>query len=331
MKRILVLGGTQFVGRAIVEAALDRGFDVTVFHRGRHPGGFTREVRTITGDRERDLTTVPATGWDAVVDTSGYAMPVVRAAARRFAGTTYVFVSTIAVYRDLEAGSLTERSPTLDPDPRHAEWTATTYGPMKVACEDAVRSITGDDHLIVRPGIIVGPEDYTDRFPHWCRRVAEGGTVLVPGSPERPAQLIDARDLADWTIRAVRDGLRGTFNAVGPGRPVTLGGMLAGIRDATGSDARFVWADETWLADRGIDVGMAFPFHIPEERAGMFRVDARCAIDAGLAFRSLGDTVRDTLAWDATRDPQERRSRLAPAREHVLIRELSGGGPVRAD
>jgi len=330
MNRILVLGGTQFVGRAIVEAALDRGIDVTVFHRGRHPGEFTREVRTIAGDRERDLHAIPATGWDTVVDTSGYAMPVVQAAARRFEGSAYIFVSTISVYRDPGTDVLTERSPTREPDGRSQEWTAASYGPMKVACEDAVRSITGDDHLIVRPGIIVGPEDYTDRFPHWCRRIAAGGAVLAPGSAERPVQWIDARDLAAWMIRAMEDGLRGTFNAAGPAGPVTFGAMLGGIRDASGSDARFIWAGEEWLAERGVAVGEAFPFHLPAERAGIFRIDARRALDAGLTLRPLAETVRDTLAWDATREPEDRRSRLSASQEEALIREIESHGPSGA-
>jgi len=326
MKRVLVLGGTQFVGRAIVEAALDRGHDVTVFHRGVHPGAFTREVRTIRGDRERDLDAIPATGWDAVVDTSGYAMPLVQAAARRFEGSAYIFVSTIAVYRDPGADVLTEQSPTREPDGRNQEWTGATYGPMKVACEAAVRSIAGDDHLIVRPGIIVGPEDYTDRFPHWCRRIAAGGAVLAPGSPDRPVQWIDARDLAAWTIRAVDHGLRGTFNAAGPASPATFGSMLAGIRDAAGSDARFVWAGEEWLAERGVAVGEAFPFHVPAERAGMFRIDVRRALGAGLALRLLSETVRDTLAWDSAREPDDRRARLSADREEALIREIEWHG-----
>jgi 2'-hydroxyisoflavone reductase len=320
--KILFLGGTQFVGRAMVEAALERDCEITVFHRGRHTVSFGKGVQSIHGDRATDLHLLDSGDWDAVIDTSGYVRNQVRAAVDRLAGRVrvYTFISTISVYADFGEHGITEGSALQPPDERDQEWTAATYGPMKVACEAAVREGAGEAHLVIRPGIIVGPEDYTDRFPYWCRRIAAGGEVLCAGSPDRPVQWIDARDLGAWTVEATLAGLCGTFNATGPEHPTSIGQMLEGIRRATGSDARLTWVDDRWLGRHDLDPGPAFPFYVPEERAGIFAVDSSAARAAGLDSRPLSASVRDTLEWDRKRPLAERRERISAEREAELLR-----------
>jgi 2'-hydroxyisoflavone reductase len=318
---LLILGGTRFVGRAIVEAALGRGHSASVFHRGRHEARFSREVEALHGDRGGDLAALHGRRWDAVIDTSGYAYPHVRASARLLADAVehYVFVSTIAVYADWSALGIGEDAPLKGADRETLEWTGPTYGPMKVACEEAVRASVPERHLIVRPGIIVGPDDYTDRFPYWCRRVAHGGEVLCAGDPARPVQWIDARDLGEWVVRATEERLTGPFNAAGPAAPTSMLEMLEGLRRATGSDARFTWAADEWLQRHGSEPGRDFPFHAPAERTGVFAIDSGRAVGAGLRFRPLGDTAQDTLAWDRQRTEEERRAGLSPEREQELL------------
>jgi 2'-hydroxyisoflavone reductase len=330
--KLLVLGGTQFVGRAIVEAALEQGHEVTVFHRGRHAAEFSGEVGVLHGDRAGDLAALRGHRWDAVIDTSGYVYGHVLASAKLLAGAVeqYTFVSTISVYADFGERGITEESRLHAPDERDQQWTGKTYGPMKVACEKAVREVLPERHLIVRPGIIVGPGDYTDRFPYWCRRVAEGGDVLCPDDPQRPAQWIDARDLGAWMVRMTTEQRTGTFNATGPGVPATLLGMLEGIRRATESDAEFTWVPEDFLRQQGSEPGRDFPFHVPEEGAGVFAVDSRRAIEAGLTYRPFDDTVRDTLAWDRQRPDSERKAGISRAREAELLRAWTLTSPASA-
>lgn len=320
--KLLVLGGTQFVGRALVEAALERGHEVSVFHRGRHQATFSREVEALHGDRAGDLSALRGRRWDAVIDTSGYAYRHVYATAKLLAEQVehYTFISTISVYADWSEHGITESARLRPADWKSLEWSGKTYGPMKVACEEAVRQLLPERHLVVRPGIIVGPDDYTDRFPYWCRRVARGGEVLCAGEPDRPVQWIDARDLGAWTVQATEARARGPFNATGPARPTPLLGMLEGIRDAAGSDARFTWVPEDFLLRHGSDPGRDFPFYAPPEGTGVFAVDSRRAIEAGLTFRPLDETVRDTLAWDGQRRDDERRAGLPPEREQALLR-----------
>ena len=324
---VLILGGTRFLGRHLVEAALARGHRVTLFNRGKSNPGLFPEVEELLGERGGDLSALRGRRWDAVVDTSGYLPREVRASAELVAGSAdhYTFVSSISVYEDFGRTGLDEDAPVhAPPDPEPEELDLELYGGLKVGCERAAEAAMPGRTLVVRPGMIVGPYDYTNRFPYWCRRVAQGGEVLAPGDPERQVQLVDARDLAGWMLCMAEEGRTGRYNATGPDRRLTMRGMLEGIREATGSDARFVWASEEFLLGAGVEPWEEVPFWVPEEMAGILAVDVGRAVTAGLAFRPLSETVRDTLASDTARSEVEFEAGITREREGELLREWRG-------
>ena len=244
--------------------------------------------------------------WDAVLDTCGYVPRIVRQSAEALAGSVgrYVFISTISVYADFRTLGQDESAPVATlKDPAVEEVTGETYGPLKVLCEQAVETALPGRALIVRPGFIVGPHDSTDRFTYWPHRIASGGDVLAAGSPAQRVQIIDARDLAAWTLRMVEQGRAGTFNAIGPDDALTLGEILETCRAVSGSDARFVWAGDQFLQDNDAASFLLFPFYLPAdtEMPAMMSFRIAKAVEAGLTFRPLAETVRDTLAWNAAR------------------------------
>lgn len=316
--RLLVLGGTRFIGRYLVRDALERGHRVTLFNRGRTDPEAFPGVEHVTGDRSEGLDALAGRTWDAVVDTSGYSAPDVRISTRALSGAVgrYTFVSTISVYRDFGVDGQDEDAPVHAPDREGGEHDGMRYGPMKVACEQIVRDAYGDRALIVRPTIVVGPHDYTDRFPYWVRRMRRGGEVLAPGDPSAPVQWIDARDLGAWTLTATERSLSGTFNALGPERPTTFGEMLEGIRDAVGGDARLTWVSDDFLHQRHAYLPLA---HGPGYR-GVHTLSNRRALDAGLTLRPLADTARAVAAWKRT-TPPERPAGISPEHEAALLRE----------
>jgi 2'-hydroxyisoflavone reductase len=323
--KILVLGGTVFLGRHIVDNALARGHEVTLFNRGRHNPDLFPDVEKLRGDRDGDLGVLAGRRWDAAIDTSGYIPRVVRATATALADAVnhYTFISSISVYADFRTPHMDERAPvgTLT-DPTVEEVTGESYGPLKALCEQAVEEVLPGRALIVRPGLLVGPPDPTDRFTYWPHRVAAGGEVLAPGRPEHAIQFIDARDLAAWIVRMVEAGQTGVYNATGPATPYTLGELLETCRVAAGNDARFTWVPEAFLLEREVGPWMEVPLWVPEEEdnAGFDNVDCSKALAAGLTFRPVLDTVRDTLAWDAGRPADtERRAGLKPEREADLL------------
>ncbi|HEX5715323.1 MAG TPA: epimerase [Thermoanaerobaculia bacterium] len=286
--KLLLLGGTRFVGRHFAEEALARGHDLTLFHRGQTNPGLFPGARELLGDRDLALPSGRWRRWDTVLDFCGYVPRQVRKAAAEIEADRYVFISSISVYADFSVRGLTEDSPVKQPpkgQERTEEVTPATYGWLKALCE---RELDESRSLIVRPGILVGPHDYTGRFTYWPWRVAQGGEVQAPGRPGRPVQLLDARDLAGWLLKMVEKGRTGTFNAPGPGRVLTMGELLETCREVTGSDATFTWVD-------GNDLDL--PLWIPEEKSGFDSVDNGKARAEGLAFRPLADTIRDTLAW----------------------------------
>lgn len=295
---LLVLGGTRFLGRHLVGAALERGHRVTLFNRGESNPGLFPGVEELRGDRGGDLAPLRGRTWDAVIDTSGYLPREVRRSAGLLSGSVghYAFVSSISVYEDFGRLGIDEEAPVLaPPDPEPEELDIELYGGLKAGCERAVEAAVPGRALIVRPGMIVGPHDYTDRFPYWVRRVAEGGEVLAPGDPEQQVQLIDAGDLAGWMLDMSEARKSGVYNATGPEYRLTMRGMLEGIRDATGSDARFVWVPEGFLLDREVKPWEEMPLWVPEEMAGILAVDVGRAVGAGLTFRPLVETARDTI------------------------------------
>lgn len=322
---ILIIGGTQFVGRALTRECLNRGHRVTHFNRGKsNPDAFP-EVETIVGDRDGGLEPLGGRRWDAVIDTCGYVPRLVEASADLLAEAVdqYVFISTISVFKSLTEVGVDENAPlgTME-DETVEEITGETYGPLKVLCEQAVERHFPGRALIIRPGLITGPFDHTDRFGYWPARVDRGGAVLVPGRPERSLQHIDARDLAAFTVDLIERRAFGTFNATGPAELLTMGELIDACREIATRDADIHWVDEQFLIDQGVTPWQELPFWLPEldpDTAGFMRVSCQKAIDAGLTFRPVLETVRDWLVWHKSREDHTWKTTLTPEREAELL------------
>jgi 2'-hydroxyisoflavone reductase len=317
--KLLVLGGTKFLGRHAVDAALDGGHDVTIFTRGTTNPDLYPEVEHLTGDRDGDLASLEGRAWDGVVDTSGYVPRIVRQSAEllRDAVGRYVFVSSISVYADFSK-PIDESSAVAELEDPATEEIMEHYGALKAACETVIDEVYGDRGANVRAGLIVGPFDPTDRFTYWPRRLAAGGDVLGPGDPDAPVQFVDARDLAAWLVKLALEGPGGTFNATGPVEPLTFGELLDRATAAIGSDANVVWVDEQKVIDAGIEGWSELPLWLPgDDYAGMAQADTRRAREAGLTFRPLEETVVDTLAWDRTVDGD--RPTLTREKERIAL------------
>ena len=321
--RLLVLGGTVFLGRHLVEAAVAAGHEVTLFTRGQTEPHLFSHLEQIRGDREGGLAALAGRRWDAVVDTSGRLPRLVAASAAQLARSgQYLFVSTISVYRDVSSPGVREDAPALELSRPDSEDERTDYGALKFLCEAAVRSVFGHRATVVRPGLIVGPWDPTDRFTYWPARLDRGGDVLVPGRPDRRLQFVDARDLAAFMLRLVEQGIPGTFNADQPPGAVTMGALMAACQAAAAQPSRLHWVDDEWLAQEGVGQWMELPLWIrpTPDQLGFYEVDCTAATAAGLTHRSLTETVRDTLWWHREREPYAwTRTGLAPEREQDLL------------
>lgn len=323
--RIVILGGTGFLGRHLVETALARGHVLTLFNRGRRNPDLFPALEQLRGERPDNLEALRGRTWEAAIDTSGYTPRAVAASAGLLAQAVqhYTFVTSISVYADPVAPDTDEtgRVGRL-PLERQAteEITGETYGPLKALAEQAAEDAMPGRVLAVRAGLIVGPYDPTDRFTYWPARVARGGQVLAPDRPDRPVQLIDARDLAAWMLDLAEARRTGVFNATGPERRLTIGEVLDTCRTVSGSKASFAWVDEKTLLDNKVEPYTELPLWVPAEAEGFGRINIRKAIGAGLTFRPLADTVRDTLAWDRTRPADAPRANgLSPARETEIL------------
>jgi 2'-hydroxyisoflavone reductase len=325
--KVLILGGTQFVGRHLVESALAAGHDITMFNRGRTAPELYPEVPLIKGDRERDLGLLRGHHWDAVVDTSGYTPTTVRASAEALADHAdhYVFISTISVYAQILVDGLDESAPVAPmPDGAAEELGPDTYGPMKALCEIAVTEEMQGRCTIVRPGIIGGPFDPTDRFTYWVDRIARGGRVLLPRGPQLPMQVIDARDLADWTLDVAERKVRGTFNAVAPDPPATMGEWVTEMATVAGSEPEPVWVDESFLLGEGVQEWTDLPLWAAasnEPRASVMSVSAKRARSEGLTWRPLRRTIEDTLVWLRQRGDPVMQAGIDGATERTLLRK----------
>jgi 2'-hydroxyisoflavone reductase len=317
--RLLVIGGTRFLGRHVVDCAQARGHQLTLFNRGRSDPGPIAGVEQVHGDRAQDLGLLAGRTWDAVIDTSGYWPRDVRASAEALADEVnrYLFVSSISAYRSLAEPGLDEDAPTAPDPPPDANDVLEHYAELKAACERGVESVLPGRTIVIRPGLIVGPHDPTNRFTYWVRRLGEGGRVLVPRAPDQPVQLIDARDLAGWMVRMVEQDATGVYNATGPAEPMAMGSMLERVAAASGGRSELVWIDEAQLAEAGVQPWDELPLWLDLPRhpefSGLCAVDVRRAICAGLEFRALEDTVADTLAWDRERAGASESAEPAPA------------------
>src|SRR2546430_4360623 len=330
--RILILGGTGFTGPYQVRYALSRGHKVTTFNRGKtHPGELPDEVEQLIGDRNGQLDALKSRQWEVVIDNPTTLPAWVRDAAQILKGNVerYVFISTISVYGEVKTG-LDETAPTekyegADPYKETLEAMKAsgykTYGPLKALSEKETEKWFPEKTLIIRPGLIVGPRDETDRFTYWPVRIDRGGEVLAPGNPSDPVQFIDGRDLAEWTIRMAENRETGIYNVTGPAKELGIGGMLDGIKTALSSNATFAWADAEFLKQQKVEAWSDMPVWAGDE-LGMSRTNISRALAKGLTFRPLGDTARDALAW-FTSLPQERQSKLraglTPEREAEVL------------
>jgi nucleoside-diphosphate-sugar epimerase len=296
--RLLVLGGTKFLGRGIVDAALAGGHSVTLFNRGQTNPSLYPEVESLRGDRDGDLSAVAGREWDAGIDPSGYLPRLVRASAELLRGAVghYVFVSSISVYAFPFPTGIDESAP-LNPAIADADAVdGETYGGLKVGCENVVREVFEGAFTNVRSGLIVGPHDPTGRFTYWPVRVARGGEVLAPGDPERVVQVVDARDLGAWLVHVAEQRIVGDFNATGEPR-LTMGELLETCRAVSGSDAELVWMSDEFLLGEGVGPWMELPLWLEPAEVGFLQAEVSRAVAAGLRFRPLEETVADTLAW----------------------------------
>jgi 2'-hydroxyisoflavone reductase len=317
--QLLVLGGTRFLGRALVEDALARGHEVTLFNRGRTNPELFPEAERVRGDRTEVLSALDGREWDAVLDVATFLPRVVVRSVEALRGRVgrYVYVSSVSVYADqstppVEGASVLQLE---DPDDERIE----SYGALKAACERIVNDAFGEAATIVRPGLIVGPHDPTDRFTYWPARVAEGGDVLAPGSPDDPVQFVDVRDLASWILDLTGRGVGGVFNATGEW--MSFERLLDECRAVSGSDARFTWVPSDRLLEAGVEEWMGVPLWIASPGWGAAnRVVVTRAIEHGLRFRPLAETIRDTLAWNAEREwPPAEGVGLTSEREQELL------------
>ncbi len=325
-KTLLILGGTRFLGPEIVEAARASGWKITLFNRGKTNPGMFPDLEKLQGDRLNDLKSLEGRTFDAVVDTSGYFPREVRDTATllgKQGAKHYVFVSSISVYKDLSKPGVDETAPVaVLKDPTVEKVTEETYGGLKALCETAAEAAMPGRVTNVRPGLIVGPNDGTDRFTYWPVRVARGGEVLAPNRPEDPVELIDVRDLGAWIVKMLDTKTFGVFNALTP--PIKVGDMLAACKAASGGDATLTWVDAAFLKAQKVEEWSDLPvWTSPQgEDAGGGLVSNARAVAKGLTFRPLKTTAKDTLDWWKTL-PKERTAKpkagLAAERETAVL------------
>lgn len=339
-QRILVLGGTAFLGPPFVRAAVARGHKVTLFNRGKTNPGLFADLEQLRGDRETgDLASLQGREFDAVIDTSGYVPAHVEATAKLFADKCrhYQFISTISVY-----GSFGERPDAIDEDTKVSEvgdedvakvdtirQAMPFYGPLKARCEAAALAALPGRVSVIRPGLIVGPGDTSDRFTWWPWRIDQGGEVLAPGDPDGHVQFIDVRDLAEWMLHCVEQRVTGTYNANGFAGRVSMQELLGACKCATSSSVTLTWVSEEFLAANKVRPYMELPLWIP--RDGRSMVGNARAIAQGLRFRPIADTIRDTLHWARTGrgDKPFARTGLKPERERELLAVWRKQGAAR--
>ncbi len=337
--KILIIGGAIFLGRHLIDAAQARGHEVTIFNRGLHDSGVLPEVERIKGDRTGDLSELSGRRWDAVIDTCGFTPNVVRASARLLSENAehYTFISSQSVYANFEKAGIDEsyavqeltgeqvtEAEAIVPSVRATAVTyGELYGGLKALCEQAAEAEMPGRALSIRAGLIVGTFDYSGRFAYWVRRVASGGEVLAPSNPSQPVQLVDGRDLALWIVKMSEQRQAGIYNATGPESKLTLGEMLEAFRKEFESDAKFTWASEQFLIDSNVQGWTEMPLWLPSEDniANFFSVDTSKAINAGLSFRPLAETARDTLAWERMREGEsELKAGMNSEREKELLK-----------
>lgn len=333
--KLLILGGTGFLGPQVVEFARKRGHTLTLFNRGKTNPHLFPDLEKLHGDRTKEDALKPLEGrtWDAVVDTSGYFPRAVRIAAERLKGVKqYVFISTLSVYSDFSKSNMDEAGPIGKiADEKEEKVTGESYGPLKALCEQAADKALPGRVTNLRPGLIVGPGDPSDRFTYWPVRVARGGEVLAPGGPKDAIQIIDVRDLAEFVVLCIERQVMGLFNVVGPKDELTMGELLDTCKKFSKSDAKFTWASSEFLGAQNVSPWADMPAWLPStgETAGFATINSRKAIEKGLTFRPIADTVQATMEWFTSlpKDRQEKlRAGISPQREAEVLAALHKQG-----
>ncbi|MEA3325876.1 MAG: NAD-dependent epimerase/dehydratase family protein [Chloroflexota bacterium] len=305
--KILILGGKKFLGIALVEAMLEAGHTPTLFNRGLTNPELFPKVKNLIGDREHDLSALKRRKWDAVIDTSGFIPRNVTKTAKMLSGKcrSYIFISSVSVYQDYTTPDIREDYPLAQlEDPSREDYSGDAYGPLKALCEYEIQQNFDGKVLAIRPGLIVGPNDPTERFAYWPWRVSLGGKVLVPAPPSANLQFIDVRDLSAFILKLIENNTEGVFNVTGPKRPTTFGALMVACREAALSNASFVWVEEPFLIEEGVSPWSDLPLWVPSSNpafAGFYTINIDRALKAGLNLRPLSQTVGDTLAWLKTR------------------------------
>lgn len=349
-KRVLVLGGTTFVGPAFVEAAKKRGYEITLFNRGRAEKRFgtVEGVETLYGNRDPKLRaddsqpdsplgmeSLKGREWDAVLDTSGWCRRIVAASAELLAPKVkqYIYISSISVYTDTSkpgADETAEVHKLADEDVETNGARFENYGGLKALCERTAEQFFPKRTAAIRPGLIVGPGDPTDRFTYWPVRMQKGGEVMAPGTPRDPLQIIDVRDLGEWIVHVIENNINGTFDAVGPPTGLTMGDLIDSCKQATNSDAKVTWVDASFLEEQQVSGWGDMPVWVPPsgESAGFHQRTIARATAAGLKFRPVLETTKDTLAWW----PKEVERRKRVTKEMIEQAEKEGKPkPTMAD
>jgi 2'-hydroxyisoflavone reductase len=332
--KILILGGTAFLGPALVNVARSRGHEITLFNRGKTNKDLYPDLVKLRGDRDGDLTALETGTWDVCLDTSGYIPHMVKASTELLKGRVdqYIFISSISVYADFKEKGLNEKSAVgviTDEEIATAltmkDITGLNYGPLKALCEQAASAAFGNKACNIRPGLIVGPRDRSDRFTYWPVRIAKGGEVMVPDKPEIPTQVIDVRDLAEFIVACCEKDINGVFNATSPPEELTMGELFDTCKSVSGSDATFTWVDPAFLEENEIAAWSDMPVWVPldGDDAGHPYVNIDRALKEGLTFRPISETVRGTLDWWNTvsqeRKDKDMRSGITAEREAELL------------
>ncbi len=323
---ILILGGKRFLGIALVDAILQAGHTPTLFNRGLTKPDLFPMIENLVGDRNGDLRALRGKEWDAVIDTSGYIPRIVKQTAEFLSDKCeiYTFISTISVYSDYNSPDITESYPLAQlEDPSNEDYSGDAHGPLKALCEYEIQQAFDGKVFVVRPGLIVGPNDPTDRFTYWPWRVSLGGKVLAPTPPSSNLQFIDVRDLAEFIVMMIENKSEGVYNLTGPRKPATFGSLLVSCREVSLSNASFVWVDEYFLLNEGVVPFTDLPLWVPTSDpalTGLYNINITKAIKAGLTFRPLSKTVADTLTWLKTQ-PERKKMKVGMdiARETELL------------
>lgn len=335
-KKLLVLGGTNFIGVHLVPYAMEQGFEVTLFTRGKTNPDLFPEVEKLKGDRDPEvgdgLKALEGRKFDAVIDTSGHVPRHMKASCALLAdeSTYYCFVSSLSAYAGHDVVGADETDALAPLEEESEDFRGAAFGPLKALCERAAQEAFPGRCAIVRPGLIVGPPDKSDRFTYWVARLDRGGDVLAPGNPDDPIMIIDVRDLAEWLVRMAIQRTPGVFNAIGPDRKLTIGELIETCKEASGKESTLHWASAEFLESQGVAPWTDLPVWIPPTppMSGFHRRSNAAAIEAGLKFRPLSDTVKTTLDWWRTL-PEERRARtrvgLTAEREATVLEALKAG------